>query len=72
MTGFFDRHEYTAARTIRRFLHRHVATWQEWNDHELLDILEEWRDKYYEWRDELLDAEFGPDTSSAQNEETQT
>jgi hypothetical protein len=59
MAGFFDRREYMAAQTIRRFLHRHVAIWQEWDDHDLLDILEEWRDTYYEWRDELLDAEFG-------------
>ena len=44
MAGFFDRREYMAAQTIRRFLHRHVAIWQEWDDHDLLDILEEWRD----------------------------
>ena len=59
MAGFFDRREYMAARTIRRILHRRVAILQEWNDHDLLDILEEWRDTYYEWRDALLDAEFG-------------
>ena len=59
MAGFFDRREYMAAQTIRRFLHRRVAIWQEWDDYDLLDILKEWRDTYYEWRDELLDAEFG-------------
>ena len=59
MAGFFDRREYMAARIIQRFLHHHVAIWLDWDDHDLLDILEKWMDKYYEWRDELLDAEFG-------------
>ena len=56
MAGFFDRREYMAAQTIRRFLHRHVTAWQQWDDHYLLDILEDWRDAYDEW---CLDVEFG-------------
>ena len=49
MAGPYSRHEYMAALTIRRFLHRHVVIWQDWDDHDLLDILEEWRDQYLEF-----------------------
>ena len=59
MAGFIDRREYMAAQIIRRFLHQHTATWLEWDDHDLLGIIEHWKDQYYEWRDKLLDAEFG-------------
>jgi hypothetical protein len=49
MAGPYSRREYMAALTIQRFLHRHVAIWQDWDDHDLLDILEEWRDQYLEF-----------------------
>ena len=49
MAGPYSRREHMAALTIQRFLHRHVAIWQDWDDHDLLDILEEWRDQYLEF-----------------------
>ena len=42
MAGPYSRREHKAARIIQRFLHHHVAIWLDWDDHDLLDILEEW------------------------------